>query len=219
MADWSMLVITILRKEKQQLPFLKKGLPAGVLHLTLFDTSGRPLAERLAFIDNQQVIKPSVNLKTKNTSKRGLNEFSFSIDSAQAESISVLVRANLEQLSFSKEQNIISSLLLSSDIKGSILNPGYYFTHSSDTLSRHLDLLMMTQGWRRFTWADVIAKKEPALKHYIESDISLKGKVTKTDRPDLITSGKVAFIIKGEDSTKIMADAILPIRENSFLIL
>ncbi len=188
---------------------VKKNLPAGIIHLTLFDSLANPLAERLAFIENYSITQPKVNVELNNLNKRGKNQFSFLLDSTVNENISVLVSSNFTNDDQKVESNIISSILLTSDIKGTVTNSGYYFADKSDKTLKHLDILMMVHGWRRFLWNDVITKKEPLLKYPIESSISIKGKATKPGSKEVIKSGKVSLIIKGEDSTKIISDAFL----------
>lgn len=188
---------------------IKKNLPSGIIHLTLFDSLANPLAERLAFIENYSITQPKVIIELNNVNKRGKNQFRFSLDSTLSENISLLVKSNVNGDNQKVENNIISSMLLTSDIKGIVTNCGYYFADKSDKTLKDLDLLMMIHGWRRFIWNDVIAKKEPLLKYPIESFISIKGKVTKPSSKEIIKSGKVSMIIKGEDSTKIISDAFL----------
>ena len=188
---------------------IKKNLPAGIIHLTLFDSLANPLAERLAFIENYSIIQPKVNIQLNDLSKRGKNQFSFSLDSTLNENISLLITGNFANDNQKIENNIISSILLASDIKGTVTNSGYYFADKLYKTLKHLDILMMVHGWRRFLWNDVVAKKEPMLKYPIESFISIKGKATKPGSKEIIKSGKVSLIIKGEDSTKIISDAFL----------
>ena len=52
--------------------------------------------------------------------------------------------------------SIVNYLLLTSDLNGHIENPGYYFSSTNPTVSAHVDLLMRTQGWRRFTWENLL---------------------------------------------------------------
>jgi hypothetical protein len=105
--------------------------------------------------------------------------------------------------------SIASSLLLTSDLKGYINDAAYYFKDKAQATLHHLDLLLMTQGWRRFEWKKVLAGEYPPLKYPVESGIWLTGKVTKSDRSEPVKDGKVSFIIKGEDSTTILAEANL----------
>ncbi len=187
----------------------KKGLPPGIIHITVFDSLLKPLAERLAFVENYVVVNPRIAVTKKDVAKRGQNAISFRMDSVAGESISVLVKSWQASQPIGIEDNIASTLLLTSDLKGRVHNSGQYFTNKADSTIQHLDMVMMTHGWRRFEWGDILAQKVQPLKFPIESNISIKGKVTKSDRAEIVKDGKVAFIIKGEDSTKIIADAYL----------
>jgi hypothetical protein len=68
-------------------------------------------------------------------------------------------------------------------------------------------MLMMTAGWARFDWADVLASKYPALKYPFETSLSISGKVLKVDGKSPLAAGKINLIIKGEDSTTILSEA------------
>lgn len=187
----------------------KKNLPAGLLQITAFDTLGMPLAERLVFIDNYQAASPDLALQVSSTKKRGRNVITFRLDSLAKTSLSALVLNGNAEAARTHKDNLVSSLLLSSDLKGYIHNPGYYFSERSAEVARHLDLLLMTQGWRRFSWKQVRNQEELALKYPVETFLNIKGKVTKSDRLDPVKSGNVMLIIKAEDSTTIMSNAFL----------
>jgi len=77
-------------------------------------------------------------------------------------------------------------VLLTSDIKGYVHNPAYYFSNESDSLKNHLDLVMMTNGWRRFNWKDALAGKFPKTTHLPSDYLTLSGKVNGLTRQDLV---------------------------------
>lgn len=190
------------------IPINKKKLPAGIMQITVFDTTGTPLAERITFIENYNILLSNIQSVEKNMGKRGKNEFSIHIDSVKNPFISVLVNdAGVESQDMS--DNIASSLLLTSEINGYVHEAGYYFKDKSPETLTHLDLVMMVNGWRKFTWKQIIANEPTNLKFPIESNLNIKGYVTKSDRNEVIKEGKVSFFIKGDDSTKILADAFL----------
>lgn len=196
-------------EDKNAFPIPKKNLPAGIMQITVFDTSGNPLAERMAFIENYLIKKPTITINKQNLKPKEWNEFSFSIDSVEQPNLSVLVKSNIENSNTQSVNNIASSLLLTSDIKGNIYNPSYYFSSKQPDVLKNLDLVMLTNGWRRFIWKDVIENKLLDLKYPIESYIQLKGKVLKLDKQEPIKDGKVVMMIKGEDSSKTIIQANL----------
>jgi TonB-dependent SusC/RagA subfamily outer membrane receptor len=74
---------------------------------------------------------------------------------------------------------ITSYLLLTSDLKGRIQNPDYYFQKNTSETRTALDYLMMTQGWRRFSWENVIGSVPVKIEYFVEKGLSVEGKVTK----------------------------------------
>lgn len=191
------------------LPVSKKNLPAGIMHITAFTEDGLPVAERLVFIANHAIIKPNVDLTGLQTGSRKKNEFYFSLDTLKLPAVAVAVTDASFDTTIKVSDNIVSSLLLSSDIKGYIHNPAYYFKDKAPTTLQHLDLLMMTQGWRRFEWKNLLAGTPMPISYPVESSITMRGLVKKSDRNTVVKDGFVSFIIKTEDSTTIMANAKL----------
>ena len=135
----------------------KLKLEPGITHITLFDDRGRPVCERLIFIrprallniqvkPNQESYKPRkpVNLKI-NTDISG---------KASTADLSVSVY-KYDNLLSKHSGNIVSNLLLSSDLKGRNEDPEYYFTEQPD-VTEALDNLMLTHGWRRFAWDEIL---------------------------------------------------------------
>ncbi len=183
----------------------KKGLPPGILQITVFDKNNLPIAERIAFNENYSFVQPVIKNELKNLSGKGKNRISFSFDSTANPSISCLVTDYGASAIY--EDNIASSLLFAADLKGAIFNEGYYIKDKDPVTLRHLDLLLMTQGWRRFNWKKVNSQEPVVLKYPVESSISFRGTMHKSDRNEIVKDGKVSFIIRGADSTSILAEA------------
>lgn len=157
----------------------KEDLPEGVAQFTFFDKQGRPRAERLVFID-QSASRPAaqVNGLQPSYSKRSRVSIDVGVGEDKASSLSVAVVDKTKVLFDYSHDDIVSYLLLSSDIRGEIENPGYYFDEANKDRSEALDNLMMTQGWRRFTWQDIIDDKKPDINFLVEPGFSIAGRVT-----------------------------------------
>ncbi|HUP12769.1 MAG TPA: hypothetical protein VM187_11165, partial [Niastella sp.] len=190
-------------------PISKKNLPPGLMQVTVFDARNNPLAERLVFIENYKLINPSINIDTLNTKARSKNQVSFTINDINTAALSCLVTSDIAGTSSDQEDNIASALLLTSDLPGYINHPGYYFKNKEPQTLKHLDLLLMTHGWRRFEWKRILQNDYISLKYPVESALTISGIVTKSDRKELVKEGKVNFIIKGDDSTSLLAEATL----------
>lgn len=183
----------------------KKGLPPGIFQITVFDKNDLPIAERIAFNENYSFTQPDIKSELKNLNAKGKNRISFNFDSIANSSISCLVTDY--DASSIHEDNIASSLLFAGELKGVILNEGYYLKDKDPLTLRHLDLLLMTQGWRRFNWKKINSQEPIALTYPVESSISFRGTMHKSDRNEIIKDGKISFIIRGSDSTSILAEA------------
>jgi hypothetical protein len=100
--------------------------PSGVLQLTLFDNNMQPVTERVIFVNNEEyLLSADIHADTLNLEKRGKNVYQLELSDTIAASLSVSVTEG--ESAYDSSQNIISQLLLSSDIKGKVHNPGLLF--------------------------------------------------------------------------------------------
>jgi hypothetical protein len=185
----------------------KKNLPPGILQITLFTEKDVPIAERIIFISNYKIIKPEINTGTVDNKKRALNRIIVGLPGTKASFMVKISDASLNPDSISTAANILSDILLTADIKGHIYQPGYYFKDKNNTTLSNLDLLLLTNGWRRFQWKKILNNRFDQIKFPPESAMALSGLVTKSDRSEIIKKGIVSFIIKTSDSATILAEA------------
>jgi len=187
----------------------KKNLPAGIMHITVFDKNLIPLAERLVFISNYEL--PAISITTDSLSflARGKNKLKFDFSKFSTPNVSIAITDAETTALPHTENNILSNLLLTSDLKGHIYQPGYYFQNKEAATLEQLDLLMLTHGWRRFRWDNVFNNKDIALKYPVESGISVSGIVTIPESKKTIAGGHVDILTKGEDSSTILSKALV----------
>jgi hypothetical protein len=154
----------------------------GISHFTLFNEDRQPLCERLFFKT------PSKNLQISVTTDQAVYELRKKINLSIASSVGneKLVPANMslavyrvDSFNTVEVQNIIHYLLLSSDLSGNIESPEYYFNEKNDTAIVAADNLMLTQGWRRFKWEDILLNKKPIFQFLPElNGHVINGKIT-----------------------------------------
>jgi hypothetical protein len=179
-----------------------EGLNTGILQFSLFSSDWLPMAERIVFVNNREhefgakLIPQLVTL-----TKKGKNVFDIFVADTTVTNMSVAVTdASLE--SSQANHTIYSDFLLSSELKGKIHNPGYYLSSDSDSVTANLDLVMLTNGWRKFNWEKLKASIAPEMKYPVETDIiRVSGKVygLKTvSANDLMLN----LIIQNKDSSK-----------------
>lgn len=175
----------------------RSKLPSGVVQFTLFSVTNQPIAERLIFNKNKlDVIDLKLNSSDASSLRKGKSSFTF--DAANEEkpilgSFSVSVtNATKVTPDEDNESNIYASLWLTSDLAGHVEKPNHYFLNDDAKTTRELDNLMLTQGWRRFLWRNVINSAGPAITYKPEQSISISGTITKGGKP--VPNGKVMLM-------------------------
>lgn len=138
-----------------------KDMTVGILQLTLFDRKLQSQAERLVFVNKHRKInvdistdkekylpREDVTVKIKVTDENGNGipgDFSLAV-----------VDDQIHTFADDKQDNILSYLLMSSELKGEVEEPNFYFNPKEEKADEAIDFVMMTHGWRRFQWRDVL---------------------------------------------------------------
>ncbi|WP_026769131.1 hypothetical protein [Asinibacterium sp. OR53] len=187
-------------------------LLSGILQLTIFDANGQPLCERILFVKNDDyALNATIQVDTLSTTKRGKNVVEVDLKDTTYANLSLSVTA--AGTNDVPDNTIISQLLLKGDLAGNIYQPAYYFASKADSVYGHLDLVMLTNGWRRYQWEEILKDPIPALKYPKDSGyLSIKGKIDgyaakKGKKPEAIN-----LILIAKDSTNTMLT--LPILED-----
>ncbi|MES2458487.1 MAG: carboxypeptidase-like regulatory domain-containing protein [Bacteroidota bacterium] len=178
----------------------KDKFPSGIMQITLFSENGEPIAERLAF--NNAPSTATVSLKSdlaayKPRSKVKLTVTAKDATAALEGSYSISVTDDQKvPVNEDTEITILSSLLLTSDIKGYVEKPNYYFNKPDEKKLADLDVLLLTQGYRRFNYKDLLAGNFSPLKIFPEKDMRLSG--TLRDRTGMpVKKGALRLTVTG----------------------
>lgn len=157
-----------------------KSLPSGILHLTLFNYKPAVISERLVFINNDDQLNISLVTNKYLTNKNEPVNISVSVRDKNGEAVSSEFSLSVSTANARNTSgNLMSYLLLKSDLKGFIEDPDYYFIDKSEKRIQALDYLMLTQGWRRFDWNSVILDQKLTLKYSKEKNIEITGRITR----------------------------------------
>ncbi len=186
-----------------------QDLPSGILTITVFDNQWNPLAERISFINNQEyAFYPEMEVQHWGLNKRARNEVQLTVPDSVAANFSVSV-TDID-IDTDSSDHIISHLLLTGELKGKVFNPAWYFSNSSDSLSNQLDLVMLTHGWRRFKWEDVMKGIFPKISYPKDTSfLTLSGKVYGATSSQLRDAENIVLLINNGDQGKQMQ--VLPV--------
>jgi hypothetical protein len=167
-----------LKNGIQEITLPANKLPEGIVAFTMKNHSSVPVAERL-FFNEKQESRINIAISTKESyQQRDSARLDIEVTNSKEEpvnaSLSVLV-LNKEQLGQiqNSRQNILSYFLLSSELRGEIETPGFYFRKDSNSRC-DLDALMLTQGWRKYKYTNPVEK----LNFEPETNLNISGTVS-----------------------------------------
>ncbi len=156
-------------------------LDPGIFSFAIVDSLGNVYCERLFFINPSSLPAISMQSDQEIYGKRELVNLSFKVQSEQDKTAEGFYSLSVTDSHFVKQDtindNILSNLLLSSDIKGHIENPTGYFTNDSVASEEKLELLMLTQGWTRYNTSDLLKGQQEQGEYLMEAGQTLTGKV------------------------------------------
>lgn len=173
-------------------------LPSGVNELMLLDADAKVLASRLFFVNHDDKVK-NVSVKTDKMEYKPFEPISLEVKGAEPKMpFAISVRdARTDDTSFD-DGNMMTEMLLCSDLKGFVASPAYYFESNDEAHTKALDNLLMVQGWRRY-------KRVPILRYRPEVTLTYEGSVNKMLGVDMLTLDDVAGL---DNKVSVAADAI-----------
>ena len=218
---------------KFSLAVSKKEFPTGIVQFTLFDANGLPLNERLVFVNNNDQL--NLDVSTGQTAYATRHKVLVTIQAKNKLnqpaignfSVAVTDEAKVP-IDEANENTILSKLLLTSELKGYIEQPNYYFTNVTDKTGADLDALMLTHGYHRFEWKQVLDNAQHQVTYQPEKALEIAGLVKKGSKPlanqkvtlfaksatnffkDTVTDANGRFVFKNlvfGDSTKFVVQA------------
>ncbi|MBX7243427.1 MAG: hypothetical protein K1X92_16935 [Bacteroidia bacterium] len=192
-----------------------QSMPVGITQLTLFDSKGIPRSERLAFVNKHKKLQITLSTDKEKYLPREKVNVTVTVKDERGMpmpanlSLSVV---NDQLLSFAddKSSNILSWLLVEGELKEKVEEPNFYFDEKEDAAKRDLALeyLLMTSGWRRYGWKEVLGTQPPVISYnaekaeiggiiYDDSGKPVKGAEVVLGNQNVQTGENGRFMMKG----------------------
>lgn len=158
-----------------------KELPPGVQQISLVNLKGETLCERFCYVMPRSSML--LACKTDHALYRPFEPVTCRIKvrdhlnrPVQA-NLSVSIRNGVESDFREYDHSIYTDLLLVSDLKGYIHQPGFYFENQSAERFKMLDVLLLVRGWRKYDLSRLIGKRSFLPRYLPETSLTLYGQV------------------------------------------
>lgn len=177
-----------LKNELLTFDLPKDRFALGIGQLLLFSPQGVPLSERLVFVEAWKPLNIKIKSDKPSYNTKGLVKLDLSVSDNDSTyvgqySISVVDETKVPYEE-NKEISILSSILLSSDLKGYIEQPNYYFNSANTNRKEAMEALMLSQGYKRFNYQAFLAGQYPEVVFLPEAGIEISGTLRlNTGRP------------------------------------
>ena len=185
----------------------RQAMPEGVNQLTVFDSWGRIMAERLFFIcpkpnkaDSIQVVAKTERLKPCGKVEMELHTYPNANLSFSA--------MDAHTMTNGKQGNMKTWMLLSSDVRGYIHNVDYYFEADDKKHRQDADLLMLTQGWRRYDWRLMSERYTFRKAQPIEDQFYLNGKLREYRKRNPVSNVKLYVSLYNKQGQSLLGNAV-----------
>lgn len=159
-----------------------QAMSQGIVAATLSNSTG-VIAERLVYINEDKRLNITTSLSKENFTVKEKAKLDIKVTDNAGNPVQTAFGLSLVDEAYKSpfpEQHILSYYLLRTELRGNVFEPAYYFDKENPNASAHLDLLMLTQGWRAYEWnADVFPQNElPAFPEIIYAEV----KVAKSEK-------------------------------------
>ena len=182
---------TLSERLKIRIP-LKEFPMQGIAEFTLYNTDGQPMAERLVYIHPERKLHIELNTDSARYFTRGKGKLNVKVTDETGNPVQAHLGLSIFDRAYQNElnpENMLSYCYLSTEIKGNIHNPAYYFDSNNKDRQAALDLLLLTQGWRRYVWEK--ADSATLADCFLSDEIKGKQIIGKKKQKELANGGQL----------------------------
>ena len=182
---------TLSERLKIRIP-LKEFPMQGIAEFTLYNADGQPMAERLVYIHPERKLHIELNTDSARYFTRGKGKLNVKVTDEAGNPVQAHLGLSIFDRAYQNElnpENMLSYCYLSTEIKGNIHNPAYYFDSNNKDRQAALDLLLLTQGWRRYVWEK--ADSATLADCFLSDEIKGKQIIGKKKQKELANGGQL----------------------------
>ncbi|AOW09093.1 hypothetical protein EM308_05995 [Flavobacterium gilvum] len=173
-----------LLKKELTIKIPLNDIPQGIAEVTLFGANTEPLAERLVYVNQDQKLNIKTELDKSNYNTRDKASLKIKVTDENGQPVMAHLGLSVYDKLYQNQQdskNILTHYFLSTQLKGNIYNPAYYFDEKNKDRQEALNLLLLTQGWRSYVWEEFNLKELGNIRTIVFDDLKAKVNLKKAD--------------------------------------
>lgn len=197
-------IATGILKKELYLKIPLNDTPQGIAELTLFDGNAHPLTERLVYVNQDQKLTIKTELDKSAYTTREKANLKIKVTDEKGQPIVAHLGLSIYDGLYQNKlnsKNIQSHYLLSTQLKGNIYDPAYYFKEENKDRKQALNLLMLTQGWRNYVWNENNLKDQGNNVPIVFEELKGKVLLVKSKKNIVeVSSKKLLFVTSADES-------------------
>ena len=183
-----------------------EGIPEGVCRINIFDSDGNIYASRSVYHGNELFKAPVLEVTPDKAQYKPFEKVALKFSLMDGNGNPFRDRFCLSVRDVRGQGNNLAddlrtSMLLSSDLKGFIENPSWYFDSDAPERNLALDLLMLVQGWERYDWLTMTGQNEFTERHRLEQSLTLNGWILNSSGKKNMNGVEVTASLVPQDKT------------------
>lgn len=199
-------VATGLLKKELVIKIPLNDVPQGIAEVTLFNEEAMPIAKRMVFAKHDQKLKIQTELNKTEFKTRDKANLKIKVTDQNGKAVVAHLGLSVYDAIYQNKadtKTIQSHYLLSTQLRGNIYNPAYYFNEKNKDRKEALDLLLLTQGWRDYVWNEDNLKTQGSNTAVVFDEINGKVELAKPDKKTVIkNSNPSAMVLFTSDESK-----------------
>lgn len=179
----------------------------GIAEFTLFDSKLTPVAERLVYVHSEKKLHIAIEPNKDRYELREKGTLNIKVTDTEGNPVKAHLGVSIYDQLYTNPADpttILTHCYLSSQVKGRIYDPVYYFNEENVNRLDALDLLLQTQGWSCYTWnnKNIPLKRTEILTDEVTGVLTIKDKKAKgTEQLIQISSAEDTIQLTWTDST------------------
>ena len=198
---------TLIAVPLMEIELDRKTMPEGVNQMTFFDSRGAIMAERLFFICPKPNKADSIQVTTLTQRLKPCGKVEMELNTRPNANLSFSAM-DAQTMTNGRQGNMKTWMLLSSDVRGYIHNVDYYFEADDKKHRQDADLLMLTQGWRRYDWRLMSERYTFRKAQPIEDQFYLNGKLREYRKRNPVSNVKLYVSLYNKQGQSLLGNAV-----------